>query len=1360
MLDLGSGDGYGTALLGERAAHVTGLDVDPEAVEAARAAYGAEGRVMFETGSAHDLPFPDASFDVVVSFEMIEHVDRQERVVAEVRRVLKPGGLFIVSTPSREIYNRFKAPNEFHVKELDLAEFTELLGAAFPHVAMMGERMALVSILAPLGDDPAPGSYQGYIGHYGAQDRPRTEAAAGQFPEPEYLVAFCSDRPVTGAALAHSVFIAPEDDLWVENTRVMHWASGLHEEDEVLRREVAGLRAELSELTRDKAAFDTKLRALDGAWRQRLADEGAVAALTLHVSRELQASAHAVRAHMLAAPERPRRRKSGLGQFRPIWRRLQRLGLFDAEWYARQVEGLSAGAALEHFRSKGLAEGREPHPFFHSHWFATRYPEHGDGGKPIAAYVRAKGRETLAPHPFFDPALYLYLNPDVAEAKAEALRHFLTSGEREGRPVHPLIDTDRLISQGAMHAPGAPLVRAYMSDPALFELSPHPLFDAFYYLRENPDVEAAGINPLLHYLVWGWREGRSPHPYFQNDWYLQRYPDVRAAEVNPLVHFVVSGGREGRDPNPVFDSAFYCQNNAEARNTNLIPFLHFLRQGNAASFAFSTRPDVVAAAEAFQRSGRTPIELFDALFQTSGGEAGDFGGEFEMGDEWPPVIRQGYALPHGVSDYLADTGRLAQRPVYNYLFAVVARAQRSKRPFTESADFRRLSARATELSQARAARFGGVPEASILIPVYNNLADTMVCLVSLLEQECDVAYEVLIGDDCSTDGTAEALSAVGGVVRHVGHGTNLGFLGNCNATAALAEGRYLVLLNNDTVILSGWLEGLMQAFAADPLVGLAGSKLLNWNGTLQEAGGIFWRDGSAWNFGRNGDPRAPEFNYLKETDFCSGASLAVPMDLWRQLEGFDPIYKPAYCEDADLAFRVRAAGRKVVYQPFSELVHHEGRSHGRDVTQGIKAYQVRNMERLFERWRPVLEREHFANGEQVYLARDRSGRKPHILLVDHYVPQWDRDAGSRSMYHYIRLFLDCGFQVSFWPDNLHRDPSYTSQLQAMGVEVIYGVDYLDRFEPWLEGVGDKLAYILLSRPHISIKYLDAIKKHFHGKVLYYGIDLHYQRMQLEYGITGNAALLPEIETMKALELGLCREVDLYMYPSQDEIDVIRAEIGPEHAGIALPLNVFADEEIATFDPELLARRDSHTLLFVGGFRHAPNVDAVKWFIGEVLPRIRQVDPRYRFLIAGSHPPDDLCSGVCEGVQLLGRVSDEELMRLYNEVGVSVAPLRFGGGMKGKVLEALSRATPLVTTSIGVQGIPDPTRFTGVEDEAEGFARAVLSIAADPQATANRVREGLAFIRATYSRRVVGELMSSVVPELGARDEAPETRSES
>ena len=143
-------------------------------------------------------------------------------------------------------------------------------------------------------------------------------------------------------------------------------------------------------------------------------------------------------------------------------------------------------------------------------------------------------------------------------------------------------------------------------------------------------------------------------------------------------------------------------------------------------------------------------------------------------------------------------------------------------------------------------------------------------------------------------------------MRHVRHDQNLGFVRNCNATAAMARGRHIVMLNNDTLVFPGWLDELIDILEGNPDIGLAGSKLIYPDGRMQECGAIIWRDGSAWNFGRLDDPRRPEHNYLRDADFVSGASIALPRQLWETLGGFDELFVPAYAEDVDLAFRVRA----------------------------------------------------------------------------------------------------------------------------------------------------------------------------------------------------------------------------------------------------------------------------------------------------------------------------------------------------------------------------------------------------------------------------------------------------------------------
>src|SRR5205807_5960665 len=116
------------------------------------------------------------------------------------------------------------------------------------------------------------------------------------------------------------------------------------------------------------------------------------------------------------------------------------------------------------------------------------------------------------------------------------------------------------------------------------------------------------------------------------------------------------------------------------------------------------------------------------------------------------------------------------------------------------------------------------------------------------------------------------------------------------------------------------------------------SKLLYRGGRSQESGGIIWQDGSGWNFGKFDDPQKPEYNYLREVDYCSAAALMISKALFQSVNGLDSRYAPAYYEDPDLAFKVRGAGYRVLYQPLSEVIHYEGATGGTDVSSGTKQY--------------------------------------------------------------------------------------------------------------------------------------------------------------------------------------------------------------------------------------------------------------------------------------------------------------------------------------------------------------------------------------------------------------------------------------
>ncbi|MBM3595356.1 MAG: glycosyltransferase [Alphaproteobacteria bacterium] len=887
-------------------------------------------------------------------------------------------------------------------------------------------------------------------------------------------------------------------------------------------------------------------------------------------------------------------------------------------------------------------------------------------------------------------------------------------------------------------------LKVYLSDPRNRTVSPHPLFDSEFYLTAYPDVADSGMFPLVHYVMHGWREGRDPHPLFPNDWYLAQNPDVVAhGQLSPLDHYLMHGWKEGRWPNPLFNPRSYLERYPDVEAAEFEPLTHFILYGEGEGRELTIDGWSQVLQDVATQGG--PLHVMQRLLREPPDDLPQppsFGqDEVPISAPWPPTPADDFWPTQTMREMIAETYGEPLFSRIGYLLSLMIRWQDRQGEFASSEDCSQLLARLRVRANAVIPAEDHVPSATVIIPVYNNVLDTLLCLASLLELDERHDFEVIVADDGSSDATAALVTTVGGMVRYVRQPRNLGFLGNCNGAAAQALGKTIVLLNNDTLVFTGWLDGLLDPFQQFSEVGLVGSKLINWDGTLQEAGGIFWRDGSAWNFGRNQDSRAPEFNYLKDVDYCSGASIAIPASIWRELGGFDTMYSPAYCEDSDMAFRLRKAGYRTLYSPASAVVHHEGRSHGCDVASGVKAYQVTNQQRLLERWRPVLERDHYPNAENVLRARDRSFARLHVLVIDHYVPQWDQDAGSRTIFDFLQVLVQAGHAVTFWPDNLWRDPDYTPRLQALGIEVIFGTRYRDGFEQFLvdrEGLYDM---VLLSRPHISVNYVDAIRRLSDARVVYYGHDVHFTRMMAERELTGRPVEDDDVLAMKAQELGICNASDLVLFPSAEEKKLIAGLVHPGVEVRSIPAYRYLEEELAETRKTILTRADDREplhLLFVGGFAHSPNVDGALWFCQSVMPLLRS-GRKVRLSIAGSRPPAEVLALKAADIEVLGFVSDDRLRSLYRQAHIAVAPLRFGAGVKGKVIEAMARGCPVVTTGVGAQGIEGAEELMFIGDRADAFAAQVLR-AAEPRMGRERALAALDFIERQYSAQAMAGVL--------------------
>ncbi|MCD9086253.1 glycosyltransferase [Stenotrophomonas sp. SY1] len=595
------------------------------------------------------------------------------------------------------------------------------------------------------------------------------------------------------------------------------------------------------------------------------------------------------------------------------------------------------------------------------------------------------------------------------------------------------------------------------------------------------------------------------------------------------------------------------------------------------------------------------------------------------------------------------------------------------------------------------------PQASIVIPVYNHCAHTLACLRALAAHPPVTACEILVVDDGSSDETGQWMPQIDGLRYHVRE-RNGGFIAACNDGLRLSRGRYVVLLNNDTIPQPGWLDALLDTFSNVPNAGLVGSQLLYPDGRLQESGGVVFADGSCWSYGRFESAEDPRFTSLRDTDYCSGAALAIPRDLFEQLGGLDTRYAPAYYEDTDLAFKVRAAGQRVLVQPASRVVHDEGTSNGTDTSSGVKAYQVRNQQVFADKWRDALTQQLPPGSVPAPANQHRSQRQ--ILILDESVPQPDRDSASLRQFNLIRMLLADGAHVVFVPTRGEHAGKATEALQALGVEV-WHAPFLKGVASWLRDNGRRFSVVMMVRYHVANECLALVRQFApQARTVFDTVDLHYLRERRGAEVAGDAGLLRSAERTRTSELAVMAGTDVTVLVSAAEQQQLSQD-APQ-----VQVELISNLHEATGGGEGWERRDD--LVFVGGFGHLPNLDAMQWFIGEVFPLIRQQLPDIRFHCIGANAPDSIYALAANqpGVQVHGYVPD--VGPYMDGKRIAVAPLRFGAGVKGKVNLSMAHGQPVVATTCAVEGMHlHDGEDVLVADDAQAFADSVVRLYRDP-----------------------------------------------
>ncbi len=612
------------------------------------------------------------------------------------------------------------------------------------------------------------------------------------------------------------------------------------------------------------------------------------------------------------------------------------------------------------------------------------------------------------------------------------------------------------------------------------------------------------------------------------------------------------------------------------------------------------------------------------------------------------------------------------------------------------------------------------PRVTIVTPVHGKLAYTLACLRSLAKHGAQAPFEVIVVDDASPDGSADTLAQVGGL-RLLRNAQNLGFVDSCNAGAALARGEFLLFLNNDTQATPGWLDALLACFAERADCGIAGSRLVYPDGRLQEAGALVFADGSAWNTGRFEARDAAAFRYRRETDYVSGAALMIRRDVFQHIGGFDARYAPAYYEDADLAFAVRQLGLRVYYEPTSTVIHCEGISAGTDTDRGMKRFQRINQAKFVDKWKAELADQPPPGTPLERAVRWR--RRGRVLVADVTTPDPTRDSGSLRLTAILRILDEQGWSVAFCPDDGRATAGEIAALGALGCEVLCKPE-VSNLPDWLRRHGRELHAVMLCRHTVAGQYTALVRRHApHAKLLFDTVDLHFLREQRAAQVADSDAMRQQAESSRRSELALIAQADISFVVSPHEQALLK-DLLP-NARVELLSNI---HDVHGTPAPFAGRRD---LVFIGGHGHPPNSDAIHWIAGEILPRLREVLPGIRVHLIGDMPEAARQELSMPGLEIHGRIPD--IAPWLDRCLATIAPLRFGAGVKGKINISMSHGVPVIATPLAVEGmrLEDGVNVL-VAGDTDAFAAAAVRLQQDSALWQQLSSHGLDNIRQHFS----------------------------
>ena len=647
---------------------------------------------------------------------------------------------------------------------------------------------------------------------------------------------------------------------------------------------------------------------------------------------------------------------------------------------------------------------------------------------------------------------------------------------------------------------------------------------------------------------------------------------------------------------------------------------------------------------------------------------------------------------------------------------------------------------------------------SIIIPVYGKWEYTTSCLSSVYKLNTKFPFEVIIMDDCSPSSVPEKIKNFADDnkfnLKYLRNEENLGFIGNCNKGSDFAKGEYLIFLNNDTYVSPEWLDTLISTFLEDENVGVAGSKIIYSDIKLQEAGGIIWNDGTGMNFGKGKDPKHPKYNFKREVDYVSGCSFAIKKSLFDETGKFDTDLKVAYYEDVSKCYEVREKGYKTIYQPKSVLIHHEGVTNGRDENEGIKRYQIINKE--------IFHRKHLKNldlkkNQYNKLKEQRNSlfsneifHRERIIIIDNCIPTPDQDEGSLYMWNLINFLKEEGNLVKFIPtEELYETRThYFDKLRQIGVECAT-LPFYSSVDEYLEENEEFFTLAIVTRVNNYENYAKSVKKYNkNARIIFNTIDLHHLREMRQANLEDNQKLLHKAQATKKTEINCIKDSNTTIVVSSKEKDYLLSQDKKTDNIKVLPLL----RDTIQFKENLFNKR-KNSIFFIGNFNHAPNVDGIEYFVNEIFPYlsnrlIEEHNIQLSLEIIGSNLPQSTERKILESNQDIkyhGYVKDLNLCLSYAKL--TIAPLRYGAGLKGKIITSLENGVPVIGSEIAfedidIKQISDQINF--IVDKKEDYYSSVFELLTNKREWEKISSKSIDFVNKKYSIDSNKEIIKEII----------------